>query len=329
MPTTTRVRSASLLVLLLLASGCSATTGADTPPVVTAGSSRRASTKEAPAPAVPTVRVVFRDGKVYAREGDREWPIAEVGQDEMLWAPDGMRFAYLRQEKATPTSQPTASLETTTPAKSSPPGRKKGKDKTPVFHIVIRNIRGDSVNEFPVYRPGRPSALDWINNDTLGYIAPPDKSGDAYVLHSVSTSEILHVYRGSGFIWSPGRKQLAYVANPRHDHLVKVENAVVWPRGGTVPARPPKRHSGRRTRRIKGDLVWSPDGDGLAFLVTGGKHPRLVVLLVVDNEQGDLTWPLPNTALLPGNRLFWGDSKVVIGESMLKPRFAASWRRMR
>jgi hypothetical protein len=289
----------------------------------------------------PSIRVVFRGGKVFAREGGREWPIAEVSRDEMLWAPDGMRFAYLKEKPRKET--PPASQ----PADPEPPGvkrtKKKRKKKTkdsdsdnaPIFHIVIRNIRGDSVNEFPVYRPGRPTRLDWINNDSIGYQAPPDESGDVYVIHSTTTSEILEIYRGARFIWSPGRRHLAYVANPDRDQLVKVNHTVVWPRQGVDGRRRVRtRHTRARRnkgpkRHVKGELVWSPDGAGLAFMVVDGGSARLVVLLVVDNEQGDLTWPLPETALTPGNRLFWGESKVVIGESMLKPRFAASWKRLR
>jgi hypothetical protein len=290
----------------------------------------------------PSIRVVFRGGKVFAREGKREWPIAEVSRDEMLWAPDGMRFAYLRRKDEQPaSSQPTASNGGLPPPKK----KKKQKNGPPLYHLVIRNIRGDSVNEFPIYRPGRPTRLDWINNENIGYQAPPDESGDVYVIHSAATSDILEIYRGTRFIWSPGRRHLAYIANPDRDQLVKVNQNVVWPRNRVPGPKIRARKRGRRRaaraqprrgrrnkkpkRQVKGELVWSPNGTGLAFMVVDGDSARLVVLLVVDNEQGDLTWPLPKTALLPGNRLFWGDSKVVIGESMLKPRFAASWKRLR
>lgn len=321
-----------LAALALALQGCAAPSGART------GS---APTIVGPAAdPVPPVRVVFRDGRVFAREGAREWPIAEVGRDQMLWAPDGRRFAYLKQNEAPATSRPTASAEppisrgarVQTDAPVAGRVAVAGQDPK-TFHIVIRNIRGDSVNEFPVYRPGRPTELDWIDNNTLGYLAPPDETGDVYVLHSARTAEILRIYRGARFVWAPGRRQLAYVANPKQDQLVKVDDEVVWPRGAVErpPAPPPRRKRNRRAppRRIEGALVWSPDGSGLAFLALADKKPRLVVLLVVDNPGGDLSWPLPDTALLPGNRLFWGESKVVIGESMLKPRFAASWKRVR
>ncbi|MBW2534714.1 MAG: hypothetical protein JRI55_24690 [Deltaproteobacteria bacterium] len=303
-------RSVRLLALVLVA-GCSGGPG---------GTTGDTTTSVAQASAPPALQVVFRDGRVFAREGDREWPIAEVGRDDMLWAPDGERFAYLRRQE--PTSRPTAAAEPQRrPGVRSDAG--KGQ-QDPMFHIVVRNIRGDSVNEFPVYRDGRPSQLDWVDNETLGYLAPPDRSGDAYVLHSARTGEILAVHRGTRFVWSPGRRQLAYVSTG--DGQVRVDERVVWPRGETAS------DGGRRrkaSRSIEGKLIWSPDGAGLAFMAVERKKPTLVVLLVVDNPGGDLSWPLPRTALLPGNELFWGDSKVVIGESMLKPRFAASWKRIR
>ena len=296
------------------------------------------------------IRVVFRAGKVYAREGDREWPIAEVGRDEMLWAPDGLRFAYIARKDGLParaeqaqSSKPTRKSKSKSKRRKKRRGRRSARVRVapPTHHIVVRNIRGDSVNEFPAYRPGRPSGLDWIDDNHIGYVAPPDPSGGVYVVHSAQTGEILRVHRGAGFIWSPGRQRLAYIADPKRDHLVKVDQEVVWPRDSADPSRlcPGKtrrssrrRRGGRRKtirRRVSGDLVWSPDGSGLAFISREGTNARLVVLLVLDNAQGDLCWHLPGGALDPRNRLFWGDSRVVIGESMLKPRFAATWRRLR
>ena len=228
------------LPLLLVLVGCSGGPGGPVGSTPTAG---RSSTP-------PEVQVIFREGRVFAREGAKEWPIAEVDRDQMLWSPDGLRFAYFKQDE--PASRPTASAE--------PPPQDGGKIKAdalpeqhaPTYRIVIRNIRGDSVNEFAVYRAGRPSDLDWIDNETLGYVAPPDGSGETYVLHSTRTSEILTIYRGTHFVWSPGRKQLAYITNPKRDQLVKVDSQVVWPRGA-MELSPGRRTRGHRgpTRRIQ------------------------------------------------------------------------------
>ncbi|MCC6751395.1 MAG: hypothetical protein IT371_27335 [Deltaproteobacteria bacterium] len=241
------------------------------------------------------VRVFFREGKAFAREGRREWALAEVGRDEMLWAPDGQRFAYV---KAKP---------------------RRDVEGGAFSFVVVRNLRGDSVNEFPVYRPGQPSELEWIDDDQISYVAPPDKSGDAYVVHSVSTGEVVRVLRGRSFVWSPGRKRLAYVSNDTRRPIIKVDDHIVWPRGSTTAA---------RKRQLISPLSWSPDGSGLAFLERDGKEARLVVLLVVDNHEGDLTWPLPKGANGGENKLFWAQNKVLIGESAFKPRFAASWNRV-
>ncbi len=288
----------------------------------------------------PTIRVVFRAGKVYAREGDREWPIAEVGRDEMLWAPDGYHFAYVKlKPKSAPASQPADGDEAKKPAvkkkkKKRKARRRRGKPEPERFVIVVRTIRGDSINEFGVYRPGRPSDLDWIDNDRIGYLAPPDKSGDVYVLHTVESGDILRVFRGKRFIWAPGRKHLAYITGGRAQQSVRVNQQTVWPRDPPLPVKRRRRSRRRGWRRSKdsrhilGDLVWSPDGSGLAFMEQTGKVAKLVVLLVLDNRDGDLSWPLPSGAIAPNNRLFWAKSKVIIGTSVLKPRFAASWKRL-
>ena len=61
-----------------------------------------------------------------------------------------------------------------------------------------------------------------------------------------------------------------------------------------------------------------------------GHRPRLVVLVEYADASGDLTWPIPQDALAPGLHVFWaGDNKVVIGETGLKPKFAADWQRLR
>lgn len=239
------------------------------------------------------IEVVFRGGKAYARQGGREWLIAEVGREQMLWAPDGNRFAYLSEQTE----------------------RREGEL---VHHVIVRNIRGDSVNEFPAYRPGRPAQLDWVDDRHLGYVAPGDgdSGGDVFVIHEVETAEIVRVHRGRGFIWSPGRERLAYVSGTR-SHTVEIDGRPIWPG-----------ESASRRRRIVSELVWSPDGRSLTFLSLAGRRTELVVLLELDDPDGHLSWPLPAKAAAPTNKLFWGESRVTIGESLLKPRYAATWTRV-
>ncbi len=299
--------------------GACGTSGSSSPPVESAVTVSASSSTRA-VPAAPTLRVVFREGKAFAREGGREWAIAEVGRDEMLWAPDGQRFAYLRKDVR---SAPLSSLGLA--SKPAKPGRSRsasaGAPALPadLYHVVIRNLRGDSVNEFPAYRPGRPSDLDWVDNEQLAYLAPSDASGDAYVIHSVTTGEVLKVLRGSRFVWSPGRKQLAYVSGKRGAEQVLVSGQAIWPRPGAATGK----------RKIVGELSWSPDGGGLAFMEQLGRTSQLVVLLVLGDKDGDLSWPLPAGALDPEHHLFWLEGKVLIGRSSLQPRFAASWKRLR
>ena len=251
----------------------------------------------------------------------REWPLAEVGREEMLWAPDGLRFAYVKRAAPMALLSSNEALPGGADLQGvSHSGAGKMNSLQDSYRIVIRNIRGDSVNEFTVYRPGKPADLDWIDNNQLGYLAPPDKTGQAYILHAVDTGEILRVLRGSRFVWSPGRKHLAYVSSSKHHDAIKVNGQMVWPRAHSS--------SPRTRRKIISDLVWSPEGTGLAFLELDGKKGNLVVLLVVDNRDGDLIWPVPKGALKTENHLFWAENKVMVGRSPLEPRFAASWDRV-
>jgi hypothetical protein len=109
---------------------------------------------------------------------------------------------------------------------------------------------------------------------------------------------------------------VAFVSCAGTKQQVVVDGQGVWPRYGVT--------------RVNGLPVWSPDGHGLAFTEDAPKGPRLVVLVEFDDAQGDLTWNIPRDALGAGLKVFWaGDSKVVIGETALRPRFAADWQRLK
>ena len=272
------------------------------------------------------VELLFKGESVLAKRGQRTWLISEVHHDQMLWAPDGEHFAYVKQL-----------------------------DRSR-YQIVVRNARGDSVNTFPVYRPGKPTALDWIDDNKISYMAPPDKTGPAFVVHDVRSAQIRQVIRGTQFTWSPGRRRLAYVvpvtldSRRFHDKIRTVEPGQqpiqrdLWNRGAVDRPSSKSRHCARQLvhavnvddQRIwprtqtedcsaVGHLSWSPDGQGLAFIEVRRKHHHLVVLLAIDDADHDLTWRIPAHATSRKNRVFWAKNRVIVGENALKPRFAASW----
>ncbi len=273
------------LLALALAAGC-AHSAPDRPAPV---SQRRVSRELA------SVEVVYRGEQAFARRGAEEWSLGDVQKHEMAFSPDGRRFAYVRG-----------------------PRERGGSRKAP-HRMIVRNVAGDPVNEFPLYRVGKPESVVWIDDRRLGYLAPavPDERlGAIYVVHDVQSGEVLNARSGVGFVWGPERRHVAFVAGAGDRQALVVDGRTVWPRRGTT-----KLHEGP---------VWSPDGHGLALVEESGATVRLVVLVEYDDPQGDLTWAVPKDALQPGLRVFWaGDSKVVIGETALRPRFAAGWERLR
>jgi hypothetical protein len=284
-----------LLLGAFVAIGCAAAAVTDTPQQTTvASSARHERTRKL---VVPEVELFFKGDAAWARRGAEEWALGDVKKDEMIFSPDKRKFAYVR-EKATASN-----------AKVTPPA-----------HVLVRNLAGDPINDFPVYRPGKPEELEWLDNHRIGYVAPADaaakKPTNLYVVHDVNTGEVLAARSGGEFIWGPTHRHVAFVSGVPQKQAVVVDGQNVWPRFGTS--------------RIHGQPVWSPDGHGLAFTEETAAGPRLVVLVEFDDAQGDLTWNVPKDALGPGLRVFWaGDNKVVIGESALKPRFAADWQRLR
>jgi hypothetical protein len=239
--------------------------------------------------------VTYRAEMAYARLGGREWPISEVPRAEMVWSPRRREFAYLL------------------PPQSQPPTGTSGQ-----HHVVIRNLRGDSINAFATYRSGRALRLIWIDHKSLAYRLPDTRGAPLWVIHSAETGQIIDRVRGT-LVASPLGRRVAYVAGTRQSQRIMVGTRAVWPRGIAVS----------RGRRVISDLVWSPSGEGLAFMAVDGTQRQLVVLLSVDDQGGDMSWPLPQSADVSDNQLFWAANRVIVGESPLKPRFSASWRRIR
>jgi hypothetical protein len=255
------------------------------------------------------VRLFFKGDAPFARRGQEEWSIGDVKRGEMIFSPDGRRFAYVRGGREARSTEP---IDVAARASVGVADRRR---------VLVRNIAGDPVNEFPVYHPGEPEVLTWLDNRRLGYLAPPDaarvRRQRVFVTHDAESGEVLSARSGNQFVWDAGHRHVAFVSGPPGRQTLVVDGQNVWPRSGTT--------------RFHGDFVWSADGHGLALVDTGpaGDRPRLIVLAEWSDRGGDLSWPIPVEALQPGVGVFWaGDSKVVIGESALKPKFAAGWERV-
>ena len=282
-----RIRALSIGALVAL--GCAA----GVPEMKTASSSSsRASVGRTRAPGV---ELFFKGDQPWARRGSEEWSLGDVHKDEMVFSPDGKRFAYVRAR-----AQAAA-----------------GKGAAASAHVLVRNLAGDPVNDFAVYRPGMPDKLSWLDNRRLGYLAAPDANKHAmtYVVHDADTGEVLAARSGNDFAWDPSKRHVASSSASRGSRRSSSTARTC----GRAPA----------LTKLHGEPVWSADGHGLAIVDEGAGAPRLVVLVEFDDPQGDLTWPVPRDALAPGLKVFWAsDSKVVIGESTLKPKFAAGWERL-
>jgi hypothetical protein len=249
----------------------------------------------------PDVELFFKGDQPWARRNGDEWPLGDVVKGEMVFSPDGKRFAYVRQR-----AQASA-------------GR-----MTPSAHVLVRNLAGDPVNDFAVYRPGTPDQLTWLDNRRIGYLAPSDatpatgtrRPTSLFVVHDADTGEVLAARPGSDFAWDPQHRHVAFVSGAPGKQALVVDGKNVWPRAGVT--------------RLHGEPSWGPDGHGLAIVDEVSGTPRLVVLVEYADAAGDLTWPVPRDALEPGIKVFWAtESKVVIGESALRPKFAAGWERLR
>jgi hypothetical protein len=192
------------------------------------------------------------------------------------------------------------------------------RQKGEAMRILVRNMAGDPINDFAAYKAvalARPEELTWIDNRRLGYVTQ-NQNRLMYVVHDADTGEVLAARSGGEPIWGPQHRHVAFVTGAGDKQALVVDGRNVWPRRGLT--------------KMQGAPVWSPDGHGLAFVEDGNFGPRLVVLVEYPDASGDLTWPIPREAVAPGLHVFWaGDNKVVIGESALRPRFAADWERLR
>ena len=81
-------RIRALSVASLVALGCAA----GVPEVKVASSSTRSQARTR----APEVELFFKGDQPWARRGAEEWSLGDVHKDEMVFSPDGKRFAYTR-----------------------------------------------------------------------------------------------------------------------------------------------------------------------------------------------------------------------------------------
>jgi hypothetical protein len=141
----------------------------------------------------------------------------------------------------------------------------------------------------------------------------PASPPSLYVIHPLSSGATPLTCLGRRFVFSPKEDHVAWVGGEPGREFVGADGVQVYPRSGFTT--------------VQGEPAWSLDGASLALIETRGK-PSLVVLVEVDNPNGDNVWPLPPEATLPGLKVFWaGEGKIVVGNSITEPAFATSYKR--
>ncbi|MGZ3441530.1 MAG: hypothetical protein ACXVDD_18550, partial [Polyangia bacterium] len=116
-----RVRALSIAAVVAL--GCAA----GVPEMKVASSSTRPTSVARTR--APDVELFYKGDQPWARRGAEEWSLGDVHKEEMVFSPDGKRFAYVRQR-----AQASA-----------------GKGSALSAHVLVRNLAGDPVNDFSVY----------------------------------------------------------------------------------------------------------------------------------------------------------------------------------
>ena len=166
----------------------------------------------------------------------------------------------------------------------------------------------------------RPMATKLEQEDSVGFYAATVERQES-TQSPASTRRVSYEppvvqrFDENGRLWDVTRRHFAELRGRRGQQALFVDGRRVWPRSGATT--------------FHGTPVWSPDGHGLAVVEEVARATRLVVMVEYRDPSGDLTWPIPRDAVAPTLKLFWANhSKVVIGETLMRPRFAANWQRL-
>ena len=150
------------------------------------------------------------------------------------------------------------------------------------LHIVFLNWAGNEVrrfNEVPIrdFDTCGYGTVEWIDNSRIGVACEFNPSLEFYMVLDAVSGKVLQTLPGLGFAWSPDRRTLARVGPLihfalLHDYCVILNDAKVYPKGcpGAKAVRSrsrPDTFTYRDQHTVESDLVWSPDGHKLAFIV--------------------------------------------------------------
>jgi hypothetical protein len=150
------------------------------------------------------------------------------------------------------------------------------------LHIVFVDWSGKEVrrfNEVPIRDLDTCGygTVEWIDNSRIGVACEFNPSLEFYMVLDAVSGKVLETFPGLYFSWSPDRRTLARVGGLIHfaavqDYCVLFNDTTVYPKG-CPEAKPAKSRSRPETftyrdhHTVESDLVWSPDGRRLAFIV--------------------------------------------------------------
>ncbi|MEA2695919.1 MAG: hypothetical protein QOI66_190 [Myxococcales bacterium] len=235
-----------------------------------------------------------------------------VEKDALVWSPTKKTFAVV----------------VPVPAPSGGKAKAISRRPKPVnTTIAVYAPTGDRLATFRAVRPGPVTDLRYLGEDRLFYqlSGPPRPPlrrplrGPAppvslrYAIQSLKPGAVPIPCSGWEFVFSPAGNHVAWLTGDAKHQRLFADGQPVYPRRGWTT--------------IQGQPAWSHDGVSLAA-IENGLHRRLVVLVEFDNPSGDNTWPLPIEANDPSLHVYWaGPGKLVVGPSLTKPVFAASYLR--
>ena len=271
-----------------------------------------------PAPAPPGESASPAAPVVQAQPSSVDAVVASLGVEktEIVWSPAKKSFAVIVPPKAA----------------AGVPTRRRSKKRLSPASIAVYAPTGARLGTYRVSSAGPVQDLRYLGEDRLFYFLPPVLPARAsgrrgrrgrrglslppplrYAIQPMQPGAPPIACTGRQFVFSPAGDHVAYLTGDAKRQRLFADGQAVYPRQGWTA--------------IQGEAAWSQDGASLALIESGARH-RLVVLVEYDNPTGDNSWPLPPEADDPSLHVYWaGLGKLVVGPSLTKPLFAASFHR--